>query len=170
MIITSEFFSFNVWHWFLHSSVLERTEFDLSKINWLRDVILFNPIVWCLGQVSIVSYSYHTYFGFLGSGLNLDCGLCDHVITRFASSYICVTLLSNLIYLVFQELVSLCVGCVITRIWLYNLFLFILPFYEVSMVCRFTRVTRVFLVYKFDRISSFFLIELDFFIIYFSLI
>ena len=45
MIITSEFFSFNVWEWFLHSSVLERTESDLSKINWLRGVILLNPIV-----------------------------------------------------------------------------------------------------------------------------
>jgi hypothetical protein len=29
----------------LHSSVLERTESDLSKINWLRGVILLNPIV-----------------------------------------------------------------------------------------------------------------------------
>jgi hypothetical protein len=45
MIITSEFFSFNVWEWFLHSLVLERTESDLSKINWLRGVILLNPIV-----------------------------------------------------------------------------------------------------------------------------
>ena len=45
MIITSEFFSFNVWEWFLHSSILERTESDLSKINWLRGVILLNPIV-----------------------------------------------------------------------------------------------------------------------------
>jgi len=45
MIITSEFFSFNVWEWFLHSSVLEQTESDLSKINWLRGVILLNPIV-----------------------------------------------------------------------------------------------------------------------------
>jgi hypothetical protein len=45
MIITSEFFSFNVWEWFLHSSVLERPESDLSKINWLRGVILLNPIV-----------------------------------------------------------------------------------------------------------------------------
>ena len=45
MIITSEFFSFNVWEWFLHSSVLERTESDLSKINWLRGVIILNPIV-----------------------------------------------------------------------------------------------------------------------------
>jgi len=30
---------------YVHSSVLERTESDLSKINWLRDVILLNPIV-----------------------------------------------------------------------------------------------------------------------------
>jgi len=45
MNITSEVFSFNVWEWFLHSSVLERTESDLSKINWLRGVILLNPIV-----------------------------------------------------------------------------------------------------------------------------
>jgi hypothetical protein len=29
----------------LHSSVLEQTESDLSKINWLRGVILLNPIV-----------------------------------------------------------------------------------------------------------------------------
>jgi len=45
MIITSEFFSFNVWEWFLHSSVLEWTESHLSKINLLRGVILLNPIV-----------------------------------------------------------------------------------------------------------------------------
>jgi hypothetical protein len=45
MIITSEFFSFNVREWFLRFSVLERTESDLLKINWLRDVILLNPIV-----------------------------------------------------------------------------------------------------------------------------
>jgi len=32
-----------------------------------------------------VSHSYQTYFGFPGSDLNLDCGFCDHVITRFAS-------------------------------------------------------------------------------------
>jgi hypothetical protein len=32
-----------------------------------------------------MSHSYQTYFGFSGSDLNLDCGLCDHVITRFAS-------------------------------------------------------------------------------------
>jgi hypothetical protein len=45
MNITSKFFSFNVWEWLLHSFVLERTESDLSKINWLRDVILLIPIV-----------------------------------------------------------------------------------------------------------------------------
>jgi hypothetical protein len=39
-----------------------------------------------LGQVFIVSHSYQTYFGFPGSDLNLDCGLRDHVITRFASN------------------------------------------------------------------------------------
>jgi hypothetical protein len=33
----------------------------------------------------MVSHSYQTYFGFSGSDLNLDCGLHDHVITRFAS-------------------------------------------------------------------------------------
>jgi hypothetical protein len=32
-----------------------------------------------------VSHSYQTYFGFPESYLNLDCGLRDHVITRFAS-------------------------------------------------------------------------------------
>jgi hypothetical protein len=45
MIITSKFFSFNMWEWFLQSSVLEWTESDLSKINWLCGVILLNPIV-----------------------------------------------------------------------------------------------------------------------------
>jgi len=67
--------------------ILERTEYDLSKINWLRGVILLNlNSVGALGQVSIVSHSYQTYFGFPGSDLNLDCGLRDHVITRFASA------------------------------------------------------------------------------------
>jgi hypothetical protein len=45
MIITSEFFSFNMWEWFLHSSIPKRTESDLSKINWLHGIILFNPIM-----------------------------------------------------------------------------------------------------------------------------
>jgi hypothetical protein len=78
MNITSEFFSFNMWEWFLHSSVLERTESDLSKINWLHDIILFySNSGGALGQVSIVSHSYQTYFGFSGSDLNLDYGLRD---------------------------------------------------------------------------------------------
>jgi len=32
-----------------------------------------------------MSHPYQTYFSFLGSDLNLDYGLRDHVITRFAS-------------------------------------------------------------------------------------
>ena len=32
-----------------------------------------------------MSHPYQTYFGFPGSDLNLDCGLRDHVITRFTS-------------------------------------------------------------------------------------
>ncbi|KAL3566427.1 hypothetical protein D5086_031842 [Populus alba] len=43
------------------------------------------PQYWSTEAVSIVSHSYQTYFGFSGSDLNLDCGLRDHVITRFAS-------------------------------------------------------------------------------------
>ena len=59
MNITSEFFSFNVWEWFLHSLVLERIESDLSKINWFRGVILLHfSSVGALEQVSIVSHSY----------------------------------------------------------------------------------------------------------------
>jgi Na+/proline symporter len=44
-LLLLNFFSFNVWEWFLHFSVLERTESDLSKINWFRGVILLIPIV-----------------------------------------------------------------------------------------------------------------------------
>jgi hypothetical protein len=87
MNITSEFFSFNMWEWFLHSSVLERTESDLLKINWLHDIILFySNSGGALGQVSIVSHSYQTYFGFSGLDLNLDYELRDQVIMRFASN------------------------------------------------------------------------------------
>jgi hypothetical protein len=39
-------------------------------------------------QVFIVSHSYQTYFGFLGSDLNLDYELHDHVIMRFASIFL----------------------------------------------------------------------------------
>jgi len=42
MNITSEFFGFNVWEWFLYSSVLEWTESDLSKFNWLHGIILLH--------------------------------------------------------------------------------------------------------------------------------
>jgi hypothetical protein len=77
-----EFFSFNVWEWFLYTSVIERTEFDLSKINWLRDIILLHSnSVGALRQIFIVSHSYQAYFGFPGLYLNLDSR--DHVMTRF---------------------------------------------------------------------------------------
>jgi hypothetical protein len=86
MNITSEFFSFNLWEWFLHFSVLEWTKSNLSKIKWFHDVILLHSnSVGALGQISIVLDSYKTYFSFLGSDLNLDYGLRDHMITRFAS-------------------------------------------------------------------------------------
>jgi len=79
MNITSKFFSFNVWESFLLSSVLERTESHLSKINWLRGVILLHSnSVGALGQVFIVSHSNQNYFGFPGLDLNLDWGLCNH--------------------------------------------------------------------------------------------
>jgi len=85
MNITSEFFSFNMWEWFLDSKVFEWTESDLSKINWLCGVILhhFNSIG-VLDRFFIVSHSYQTYFVFLKLDLNLDYGLRNHVITRFA--------------------------------------------------------------------------------------
>ena len=71
---------------FLHSLVLERTESDLSKINWFCGIILLISIVlvpW--GQVSIVSHSYQTYFGFPGSDLILGCGLRDHEVRIISS-------------------------------------------------------------------------------------
>jgi hypothetical protein len=56
---TSKFFNFNVWEWFLHSSILEWIESDLSKINWLCGVILFHSnSIGTLGQVFIVSHFY----------------------------------------------------------------------------------------------------------------
>jgi hypothetical protein len=87
MNITFEVFSFNVWEWLLHS-ILEQTESNLSKIKWLRGIILLHSNNGgALGQVSIVSHSYQTYFDFSGSDLNLNCGLRDHVIMRFASTW-----------------------------------------------------------------------------------
>jgi hypothetical protein len=81
MNISFEFFSFNVWEWFLRSSVLERIESDLSKINLLCGVILLHSkSISALGQVSIVSHSYQTYFQDQISLLNMGC-----VITRFVS-------------------------------------------------------------------------------------
>jgi hypothetical protein len=88
MNITSDFFSFNLWKWFLHSSVLEWTEFNLSKINWLHDVILFHSnSVGALWQVSIVSHSYQTHFSFPGSDLNLDCELRDQFSYNFTFDF-----------------------------------------------------------------------------------
>jgi hypothetical protein len=62
---------------------------DLSRYNWHCGVILLHyNSIGALGQVSIVSHSYQIYFGFPGPDFNFDYGLCDHVIMRFASSYI----------------------------------------------------------------------------------
>jgi hypothetical protein len=71
---------------FLHSLVCEQTKTDLSKINWLYGIIqLHSNSGSALGQVFIVLYSYKTSFGFSRSDLNLNCGLCDHMIMWFAS-------------------------------------------------------------------------------------
>jgi hypothetical protein len=56
-----------------------------ARTHYMFQMVQSNS-VGALGQVSIVSHSYQTYFGFPGSDLNLDYGLRDHVITRFASS------------------------------------------------------------------------------------
>jgi hypothetical protein len=86
MNITSEIFSFTLWEWFLHFSVLWRTKSDLFKINLPFGIILLHSnSVGTLCQVSIVSHSYQTYFGFPGPDLNFDCGLRDHMISRFVS-------------------------------------------------------------------------------------
>jgi hypothetical protein len=102
---------------------------DLSKNNCLHGVILIllvrESIFVGWGSpfpiVLVVRYKLslcHTpikpdLLGFPRIGV-FACRLRDHVITRFASSYICITLLSNLIYLAFWELVSLHVDCVTT--------------------------------------------------------
>ena len=68
------------------SSVLERTESDLYKINWLvASFYLISIVFGALRQVSIVSHSYQNFFGFLGSDFNLDNGLRDQLIMRFVS-------------------------------------------------------------------------------------
>jgi len=49
------------------------------------NVIRFNfNSVGILGHVYIVSHSYQTSFSFSRSNFNLDCGLHDHMIMRFA--------------------------------------------------------------------------------------
>jgi len=49
---TFELFSFNVLENFLHYLILELTEFDLSKIRWLRSIIQLHPnSVSALGQI-----------------------------------------------------------------------------------------------------------------------
>jgi hypothetical protein len=74
----------------LHSLVIEQTEFDLWKINWILGVIRFySNSVGALGQVSIVSHSYQTSFGFPGSDLNLDYGLRDHEVRVNRPSFLC---------------------------------------------------------------------------------
>jgi hypothetical protein len=86
---TSELFSLMCKRFFLYYLVLKWTEFDLSKINWLRGIIrLHYNSIGVLGQVSIVSHSYQTFFSFLRSDLNLGCRLHDPMITRFASPFL----------------------------------------------------------------------------------
>jgi hypothetical protein len=54
-----------MWERFLYSLVLERTEIDLSKINWFYGIIrLHSNSVGVLEQVSNVSHSYQASFGF----------------------------------------------------------------------------------------------------------
>jgi hypothetical protein len=60
---TSKLFSFNMWERFLHSSVLEWIEFDLSKINWFRDIIqLHSNSDSALRQVFIVRVNFLELF------------------------------------------------------------------------------------------------------------
>ena len=67
MNITSEFFSFNMWEWSLHSSVLERTKSNLLKINYFCGVILLHSNSFgALGQVFIMSHSYQTLILIVG--------------------------------------------------------------------------------------------------------
>jgi len=48
----------------------------------------FITIVLVPGGRFSLSHSYQIYFGFPGPDFNFDYGLCDHVIMRFASSYV----------------------------------------------------------------------------------
>jgi len=79
--ITSKFFSFNMWEWFLHSSVLERIEFDfILLVPWGRFSLCHTPIR------PISAFYYHI------SILIVAC-----VITRFVSIGIRATLRNKVI-------------------------------------------------------------------------
>jgi hypothetical protein len=85
--VTSEFFSFNVWEWFLYSSVLEQIESNLSKINWLFSVFLLIPIVlvpW--GRFPLCHTPIRPIFAFRDQISILIVGYVTNVITRFTSS------------------------------------------------------------------------------------
>jgi hypothetical protein len=122
----------------LYFSVLERTEFDLSKINWFRGIILLHSnSVGSLGQDFIVSHSYQTYFGFLGANLNLDCGLCDHVITRFTSDGMRARLRNEVISLYYLCFVSvpLSFSMFVSFIFLFFMFVASKKSYISSSLC-----------------------------------
>ena len=72
-VILAFFSSWTNWIWLIKDYLA----------SW-RHSTLSNS-VGALGEISIMSHPYQTYFSFLGSDLNLDYGLRDHVITRFAS-------------------------------------------------------------------------------------
>jgi hypothetical protein len=65
---------------------LRRLTLKSASLTSPRDnVIRFNfNSVGILGHVYIVSHSYQTSFSFSRSNFNLDCGLYDHMIMRFA--------------------------------------------------------------------------------------
>ena len=82
----------------------------------------------CVGEIISLQWfskelkTYRRTIVFVGSSLYFSFanqyslgGGFPFPIVLVGTSYLCVTLLSNLIYLAFQELVSLCVGYVITR-------------------------------------------------------
>ena len=71
-VILAFFSSWTNWIWLIKDSLA------------LWHYSTYSNSVGVLGQVSIVSHSYQTYFDFPKSNLNLDCGLRDHVIRRFA--------------------------------------------------------------------------------------
>ena len=73
-VILAFFSSWTNWIWLIEEDWLASWRHSTQSNN-----------VGALRQVSIVSHSYQTYFGFPGSNLNLDCGWRDHVIMRFAS-------------------------------------------------------------------------------------